>query len=123
MALQKGLAKQSVSAVLQAIRPRWTNATNVIADLFADALVCRPKGGYFLSLRIKSDLSEAALLQAARSKGLVLTKGSAFVPGLSAEASRSLFVRLPFHALEPEVFSQGAERLVGCCHVNCLILK
>ena len=93
------------------LRPRHDAAVSVTREHLGDALLTVPDGGYYLAAHLPVDLDEPALLASARDEGVVLTRGSAFYPGSAAPPAGTLFVRLPFQALEPDEFASGIERL------------
>jgi 2-aminoadipate transaminase len=109
------LAAGTVGAHIERVRdflgPRHDAAVTAAREHLGDALLTVPDGGYYLAAHLPVDLDEPALLAAARDEGVVLTAGSAFYPGSAAPPDGTLFVRLPFQALEPEEFASGIERL------------
>ena len=110
--LATGLLRSNIERIREILRPRHDAAATAARSLLGDALLAVPNGGYFLSVHLRVDADEAILLAAARAEGLVLTSGSAFYPPSTEPPVGTLFVRLPFHALDPDDFAAGVERLV-----------
>jgi hypothetical protein len=109
------LAAGTVGAQIERVRdflgPRHDSAVEAAREHLGDALLTVPDGGYYLAAHLPVDLEEPALLAAARDEGVVLTPGSAFYPGDATPPEGTLFVRLPYQALEPDEFAGGVERL------------
>lgn len=109
--LAAGTVGEHIERVRDFLRPRHDAAVAAAREHLGDALMCVPDGGYYLAAHLPVDVGEPALLAAAREEGVVLTPGSAFYPGSAAPPAGTLFVRLPFQALEPDEFASGVERL------------
>src|SRR5262249_14979349 len=77
-----------------------------------DNIFSIPNGGYYLGVRLRTEMSEASFLESARAEGVVLTRGSGFYPKSQQPGQGTLFLRLPFQALDPAEFVTGLERLV-----------
>lgn len=111
-ALCSGLVRGNIRAVRELIGPRCKQATRSAAELFGDALIARPQGGYFLSLSFNPAVDETELLLKAAKSGLRLARGSAFLP-TRASTLETTFVRLPFQALQPPRIAEAFERLAA----------
>lgn len=110
--LAAGVVRSNIDRVRDILRPRHDAAVAATRSLLGDALLAVPDGGYYLGVHLRVDADEAILLAAARAEGIVLTPGSAFYPPSAAPPAGTLFLRLPFHALDPGDFAMGVERLV-----------
>lgn len=109
-AMAAGLARSNVERIRAIFAPRLDGAVAAARRVFGEALISEPDGGYFLGLRLSGRVDEPALLAAARAEGVVLASGQAFLPP-SHRTSGAAFLRLPFHALDPADFADGAARL------------
>ncbi len=109
--LAAGAVGAHIERVRDFLRPRHDAAVSAAREQLGDALLAVPDGGYYLAAHLRVDADEPALLAAARADGVVLTPGSAFYPRGASPPQGTLFVRLPFQALEPEEFASGVERL------------
>jgi 2-aminoadipate transaminase len=109
--LAAGTVGDHIERVRDFLRPRHDAAVAAAREALGDALMAVPDGGYYLAAHLPFAGSEADLLAAAREDGVVLTPGSAFYPRSASPPPGTLFVRLPFQALEPDEFASGVERL------------
>ncbi|HEY6779678.1 MAG TPA: PLP-dependent aminotransferase family protein [Thermoleophilaceae bacterium] len=109
--LASGTVGEHIEHVRDFLRPRHDAALAAVREHLGDALLAVPNGGYYLAAHLPVGVDEPTLLRAARDEGVVLTPGSAFYPGSASPPAGTLFVRLPFQALEPEEFASGIERL------------
>ena len=109
--LAAGAVGAHIERVRDFLRPRHDAAVSAAREQLGDALLAVPDGGYYLAAHLRVDADEPALLAAARADGVVLTPGSAFYPRGASPPEGTLFVRLPFQALEPDEFASGVERL------------
>ena len=109
--LAAGTVGAHIERVRDFLRPRHDAAVAAAREQLGDALMCVPNGGYYLAAHLPVGVDEPTLLAAAREEGVVLTPGSAFYPGSATPPAGTLFVRLPFQALEPDEFASGVERL------------
>jgi len=117
--LARGVLQSNIDRVRRILRPRHDGAVAAARKLVGDALIATPQGGYFIGLRLKVAADEVMVLNSAASAGLLLTRGSAFFPSSSRPTVGRLFLRLPFHALDPDEFASALERLVAVItHVN-----
>lgn len=106
-----GLVERNIARVRDLILPRWAAAISSASKMFGCDCMCLPEGGYFLGILVKSHLSERAFIASALAAGVILTPGSAFFPPEGGPRSGTLFVRLPYHALDPDDFRSGLEIL------------
>jgi 2-aminoadipate transaminase len=109
--LASGMVDAHLERVRDFLRPRHDAAVAAARTHLGEALIAVPDGGYYLAAHLPVRGDEPALLAAAREEGVVLTPGSAFYPGSAAPPRGTLFIRLPFQALEPDEFASGVERL------------
>ncbi|WP_160172652.1 aminotransferase-like domain-containing protein [Sphingomonas sp. FUKUSWIS1] len=109
-AMAEGLVERNIVHAVQLLGPRCQAAVAVAKQLFGGELLAEPQGGYFLSLNLSTTASETAVLEAARHAGLILARGSAFMPWDEIRGGKT-FLRLPFQGLDPEEFSEGMARL------------
>ena len=107
-----GLVDSSIKRVRELLRPRHDQAVAAAREQLGDAVLCIPDGGYYLSVLLRTDMSEASFLESARAEGIVLTVGSRFYPQSLQPAQGTLFIRLPFQGLDPATFAEGIQRLV-----------
>ncbi|MEN3358161.1 MAG: 2-aminoadipate transaminase [Mycobacteriales bacterium] len=105
----------TVGRIRHLLRPRHDAAVTAVRRRLGGALVTIPDGGYYLGVQLRVQADEAALLGAARAQGIALTRGSAFHPPCSPPPPDRHFLRLPFHALEPDDFAYGVDRLAQIC--------
>jgi DNA-binding transcriptional MocR family regulator len=118
--LASGVVRENIDRVRNLLRPRHDAAVAATRRLLGDALLAVPDGGYFLGVHLRAAANEATLLAAARAQGVVLTPGSAFYPPSAPLPAGTLFVRLPFQALDPGDFAAGVERLVNVAErISC----
>ncbi|MDF0522700.1 PLP-dependent aminotransferase family protein [Bradyrhizobium yuanmingense] len=106
-----GLVERNIVRVRDLIRPKWAAAIGGASEIFGRDCMCLPQGGYFLGITVNSDLSEPAFIASASTAGVIMTPGSAFFPSEGQPGSGTLFLRLPFHALDPGDFRSGIEIL------------
>ena len=111
--LRAGVMTSNVEHLRALYGARHDAAVSAAQRLAGDALLAVPDGGFFLSVHLPSVLDETALLAAARANGIVLTAGSGFYAGSSRPPRGTVFVRLPFQALEPRDFADALARLVA----------
>jgi 2-aminoadipate transaminase len=111
--MKASVVHANIERVRQLLKPRHDHAVTAARRLLGNALLSVPDGGYFLSAHLRVHTDEATFVAAAKKEGLVLTRGSAFYPPSSAPPAGTLFLRLPFQALDPEDFALGLERLVA----------
>lgn len=109
--LSSGMHHANISRVREILRPRHDAAASVVRRLLGDALIAVPDGGYFLGVHLPWARSEDELVGAARENGVLLTPGSPFLAPDASPPTGTLFVRLPFQALEPSDFAAAVERL------------
>jgi DNA-binding transcriptional MocR family regulator len=115
--LSSGLVGENVARVCDLLRPRHDAAVEAVRAHLGEAALSVPDGGYFVSIYAPApDVGaggEASLLRAARAAGLVLTAGSGFYPPGAAPPPSTVFLRLPFQALDPADFASGLRRLAA----------
>lgn len=107
-----GLVDSSIKRVRELLRPRHDQAIAAAQEWLGDNIIGIPNGGYYLGVRMRTGMSEASFLESARAAGVVLTRGSGFYPKSQQPGEGTLFLRLPFQALDPAEFADGVERLV-----------
>jgi 2-aminoadipate transaminase len=107
-----GLVDSSIKRVRELLRPRHDQAMAAAQKWLGDNILCIPNGGYYLGVRLRTDMMEASFLKSARAEGVVLTRGSGFYSKSQQPGQGTLFLRLPFQALDPAEFAKGLERLV-----------
>lgn len=107
-----GLVDASLKRVRELLRPRHDQAIAAAQEWLGDDILCIPNGGYYLGVRLRTEVSETSFLESARAAGVILTRGSGFYPKSQQPAQGTLFLRLPFQALAPVEFATGLERLV-----------
>jgi 2-aminoadipate transaminase len=107
-----GLVEPSIKRVRELLRPRHDQAIAAAQEWLGDSIICIPNGGYYLGVRLRTEMSEASFLESARAAGVILTRGSGFYPRSPQPDPGTLFLRLPFQALAPAEFADGVERLV-----------
>ncbi len=105
----------AVGRIRHVLRPRHDAAVTAVRSRLGGALVTIPDGGYYLGVQLRLRADETALLTAARAHGITLTRGSAFYPPCSPLPADRQFLRLPFHALEPDEFAHGVAQLARIC--------
>jgi DNA-binding transcriptional MocR family regulator len=103
----RGLVERNIDVTRDLLRPKWSAAIACVQAQFADSCIAVPEGGFFLGLMVRSRLTERELIAAAASEGVVLTPGSAFFPRNEQPAAGTVFLRLPFHALQHQEFETG----------------
>jgi 2-aminoadipate transaminase len=113
-ALAHGLVEENLEQVREFLRPRHDAAVEAVRQTLGEVRLCVPEGGYYVSVHLPvRGGDEESFLAAARDNGLALTRGSAFYPADSAPPSGTVFLRLPFQALDPEEFTEGVRRLAA----------
>lgn len=111
--LANGVVRENVERVRELLRPRHDAAVEAVRATLGEVQLCVPEGGYYLSVHLPVRTDEASFLAAARDDGLALTRGSAFYPADSGPPTGTVFLRLPFQALDPEEFAEGVRRLAA----------
>jgi 2-aminoadipate transaminase len=106
--LASGLVRSNIVRTVELLRPRHDAAVLTARNMLGDGLLAVPDGGYYLGARLPAGTDEPSLLAAAQAAGIVLTAGSGFRP-----PPGTVFLRLPFHALDAADFAYGLERLVA----------
>ncbi|MEU6525625.1 PLP-dependent aminotransferase family protein [Streptomyces sp. NPDC046924] len=112
-ALSHGLVRENIERVRELLRPRHDAAVEAVRQKLGDVHLCVPEGGYYISVHLPVHTDEVSFLTAARDDGLALTRGSAFYPADAAPPPGTVFLRLPFQALDPEEFAEGVRRLAA----------
>lgn len=112
-ALGHGLVQENVERVRALLKPLHDHAVAAVRETLGEVQLCVPDGGYYVSVHLPVPGDEAAFLDAARNNGLTLARGSAFYPADSAPPAGTVFLRLPFQALDPEEFTEGVKRLAA----------
>jgi 2-aminoadipate transaminase len=105
----------TIGQIRHLLRPRHDAAVTTVRQRLGGALITIPDGGYYLGVRLRMRVDETALLAAARAEGITLTRGSVFLPPGTTPAPDQHFLRLPFHALAPDEFAYGVDRLARIC--------
>jgi 2-aminoadipate transaminase len=111
--LKADILRTNIERVRDILGPRHDAAVTATRSLLGDALFAVPNGGYFLGVHLRIGGDEVSFLEAAKAEGILLTRGSAFYPQSAALPPGTVFVRLPFHALDPGDFAAGIERLLN----------
>ncbi|MFF9040978.1 PLP-dependent aminotransferase family protein [Streptomyces sp. NPDC014892] len=111
--LANGLVRENVDRVRELLRPRHDAAVEAVRQTLGEVQLCVPEGGYYISVHLPVRTDEASFLTAARDDGLALTRGSAFYPADSAPPTGTVFLRLPFQALDSAEFVEGVQRLAA----------
>ncbi|WP_431045566.1 PLP-dependent aminotransferase family protein [Streptomyces sp. P1-3] len=111
--LAEDLLRSNVERVRQLMAPRLDAAVEAVRAQLGEVLVAVPEGGYYVTVHLPVKTGEATFLAAARDAGVALTRGSAFYPDGTAPPEGTLFLRLPFQAMEPAEFTAGIGRLAA----------
>ncbi|MCG0286188.1 PLP-dependent aminotransferase family protein [Streptomyces sp. PSAA01] len=111
--LAEGLVQSNVADLRRLMAPRLSAAVDAVREQLGEILVAAPEGGYYLTVHLPVANDEATFLADARAVGVVLTRGSAFYPDGSMPPQGTIFLRLPFQAMEPEEFAAGIGRLAS----------
>ncbi len=109
--LAAGVVASNIGWLRQILGPRRDEAVVAVRSFLGDALFAAPDGGYFISAHLRTDVDEATFLAALRAEGIALAPGSAFYPPPATPPAGTLFIRLPFQALNPDDFAFGVELL------------
>jgi len=109
--MSSGLMRANISHILNILLPRHDHAVQAVKDTFGSGLIAVPNGGYYLGVKLEAGCEERWFIRAAQQQGVILTRGSAFYPQSAPLKQGSIFLRLPFHAIEPDDFAAGINRL------------
>jgi DNA-binding transcriptional MocR family regulator len=111
--LADGLVRENVEQLRKLMAPRLEAAVEAVRTQLGDVLLTVPEGGYYVTVQLPVTTDEATFLDAARASGVGLTRGSAFYPDGTAPREGTVFLRLPFQAMEPDEFAAGIGRLAS----------
>ena len=104
---RRGLVEPTTATLKDLYRPRLAATLESLAVAFPDADYPRPEGGYFIGVSLAASIPSAALLEAAKAAGLILTNGDGFF----LEPPTRTFVRIPFCGVSPTEIREGVARL------------
>ena len=111
--IRRGWLDEQLDALRALYLPRLEAIGAALERYLPDADWIKPDGGFFLSVTLPEGVTNEALRQAARDRGLVLSDGRGFFPN-PADGER--FVRLPFCAMSEDELAEGVRRLAESVH-------
>lgn len=107
--IRRGWLEPHIAELRKLYSRRLSAALSALEEHLDDAATWyQPSGGFFVGLRLNSDVDTGELLREAENVNLALTDGRAFF--VDRNNGRG-FVRIPFCALTPEEIEEGVKRL------------
>ena len=104
---RRGWLKPNIDRLKQLYRPKLDATVGALQEHLPDASWTEPEGGYFVGVTMPQGTSIGALLEKARTVGLILSDGRGFF----AEGGGDRFLRLAFPALSVQEIHEGISRL------------